>query len=125
VIFSLGAALKTTYEWWTAFNKEVVLIKEKIYTFCNRDPESVAHLLFLEGGKFLHPVHNVHAHPGRKVRAALIMLVSWKLWSGYSARVFKNSRTMATIVLTHTKLEARSWTFAGENHLCHLIPGES
>jgi hypothetical protein len=74
------------------------------YTSCNRDHESLSHLLFLEGGNFLHPVNNVHAHPGRNVMAALVMLVSWKIWSEYNARVFKNSRTMATTVLTRIKL---------------------
>ena len=56
--------------------------------------------------------------------ATLVMMVSWEILNERNQRVFKNTRTMPSIIFLRVKSEAHSWVLAGAKHLGLVIPGE-
>jgi hypothetical protein len=54
---------------------------------------------------------------------SLDKLISWKIWNEHSGRIFKSKGSTTLVVLSHIKLDQRSWTMAEAKHSGHLMPG--
>jgi hypothetical protein len=63
------------------------------------------------------------ASPNCKV-IILMILVSWTIWKGQNARVFRKKQEPPTILLELIKREARLWVAVGAKLLSIVIMGE-
>jgi hypothetical protein len=64
------------------------------------------------------------AIPDWKAFASLMLLLTWELWSGRNAGIFRNKHAPHFVVLDQIKKEARFWVTAGAKRLGELMSRE-
>jgi hypothetical protein len=59
-----------------------------------------------------------------KVRALLVMLVSYKIWKERNVHVFRNHASNSTLLVSKIKDEEAMWSLAGAKGLCNVMTRE-
>jgi hypothetical protein len=62
--------------------------------------------------------------PNRKAMASLTILVSWTIWNGQNARVFRNKSAPPLVLLNIIKTEVKLLVCVGAKYLTYVITGE-
>ncbi|KAM3391717.1 hypothetical protein ACQJBY_013051 [Aegilops geniculata] len=68
---------------------------------------------------------NLQIHLGSpKALASLMMLISWEIWTERNSRVFRNTATPSTVLISKIKAKVSLWAMAGAKHMSIVMPRE-